>query len=275
MEFTFILYLFLAGAFGGFMAGLLGVGGGVVFVPLITHYIGTIAVPEASFSALVMANSFSVIFVIGIFGTLKQKKLGQFYPKIILATGIPAVIGSIGTSKLLVISGLYSKHVFSVFFIGLLCFVLFRFLVEAIKQKKNKSVETIYQPESLNVFLLPGFLSGIIAALSGLGGGIVMIPYFTQLLKMPIKSATAISLSVITLGALPLLVFYLFQDLQLPLGMPHTGHIIWPLVVPMILGSMLTVGFGVSLSKKISPWLVFILLSVFIIFTILKLLINL
>ena len=273
MTTEFLFYLFLAGAFGGFMAGLLGVGGGVVFVPLITFYVQLHFPQSEFFTGIVMANSFAVILVIGVVGTIRQIKLGIFYPKIILYTGVPMVVFSLLTSQFFVASGLYSKRMFSIVFISLLVFVLIRFVMEAFKQKKHGDASDIDMNISGKSCILPGFLSGVIAALSGLGGGIVMIPYFTQVLKMPIKNATAISLSVITLGAIPLVVYYLFKDANL-LGtaISHTGFIIWELAAPLMIGAAITVGFGVKVSRKTSPFLIFILLSLFVLFTIVKML---
>ena len=46
-----------------------------------------------------------------------------------------------------------------------------------------------------------GALSGVVAALCGVGGGIVMVPLFAMLLKMPQKVAVATSLAAMILTA--------------------------------------------------------------------------
>lgn len=45
--------------------------------------------------------------------------------------------------------------------------------------------------------LLVGILSGIVAALCGVGGGIIMVPFFTGLIGLNHKQAVATSLAVI------------------------------------------------------------------------------
>ncbi len=47
-----------------------------------------------------------------------------------------------------------------------------------------------------------GILSGVVAALCGVGGGVVMVPAFVTLLKLPQKTAVATSLAVIIPTAL-------------------------------------------------------------------------
>jgi uncharacterized membrane protein YfcA len=52
------------------------------------------------------------------------------------------------------------------------------------------------------IALLIGALSGVIAALCGVGGGVVMVPLFTGFLGLPQKQAVATSLAAIVLTAL-------------------------------------------------------------------------
>jgi uncharacterized membrane protein YfcA len=47
-----------------------------------------------------------------------------------------------------------------------------------------------------------GILAGVIAALCGVGGGVVMVPAFVSLLKLPHKTAVATSLAIIIPTAL-------------------------------------------------------------------------
>ncbi|MCB1227456.1 MAG: sulfite exporter TauE/SafE family protein [Verrucomicrobiales bacterium] len=47
-----------------------------------------------------------------------------------------------------------------------------------------------------------GVLAGVVAALCGVGGGVVMVPAFVSLMKMPQKIAVATSLAIIVPTAL-------------------------------------------------------------------------
>lgn len=47
-----------------------------------------------------------------------------------------------------------------------------------------------------------GIISGVVAALCGVGGGVVMVPAFVFLLKLPQKTAVATSLAIIIPTAL-------------------------------------------------------------------------
>jgi uncharacterized protein len=273
-----IVLTIFAGCLGGLMSGLLGVGGGVVFVPIIIYILGTLGNFTSEFSALVMANSFFVIFIIGMVGTLRQRKLGNFYPTELLVTSSTAMLFALLTSHFFVSRGYYSKQSFTIFFITLLLFILYRFLRQARKVRLRGEASIVRKhPRKYKHYFLPGFISGIIAALSGLGGGIVMIPYFTQIIKMEVKKATALSLSVITVSALPVVVFYLLstsKELNFLSQISHTGFIIWEIVIPLSIGAAIFAPVGVNLSSKIKPHVTYWLLSVFVLITILKLLFD-
>jgi uncharacterized membrane protein YfcA len=276
MEWSVLLLVWLCGCVGGLMAGMLGIGGGAVFVPIISHFV-TLWMPDApQYSAIVMANSFAVILIIGIIGTLKQRKTGYFFPSITIVTGSAAILSSLLVSALFVATPLYSKQQFTWIFVGMLTLVLIRFTLKAF-QRNDPAATTSHEGHQWNKnALLPyipaGLLSGVIAALSGLGGGIILIPYFTQRMGIPVKAATALSLSVITFSAIPLVLFYLMKDpLLLPEQHAHTGFILWELMLPLVAGASLTVRLGVNISGKLSERWIFILLSLFILMTVIKL----
>lgn len=54
----------------------------------------------------------------------------------------------------------------------------------------------------MTVAILIGALSGLIAALCGVGGGVIMVPLFVAFLGLPQKQAVATSLSAMVLTAL-------------------------------------------------------------------------
>jgi uncharacterized membrane protein YfcA len=180
------------------------------------------------------------------------------------------------TSYFFVSKGHYTKQTFTVFFVTLLIFILYRFLFQARKVRLNGEAAYIRKhPRKYKHYFLPGFISGIIAALSGLGGGIVMIPYFTQVIKMEVKKATALSLSVITVSALPVVVFYMLstsKELNQIAGIQHTGFIIWEIVIPLSIGASIFATVGVNLGAKVKPHVTYWFLSAFVLITIIKML---
>ena len=112
---------------------------------------------------------------------------------------------------------------------------------------------------------LTGFFTGIITSMSGLGGGVVMIPFFTNLLQMDIRKATSISAGVIILFALPVSISYLQASAPiLNSYIPwQTGYIIYPLILPLIVGVMLLAPYGVRVNQRTAPRTLGIIFGIF------------
>jgi uncharacterized membrane protein YfcA len=79
--------------------------------------------------------------------------------------------------------------------------------------------------------------AGVLAGLLGLGGGIVMMPAFTQVLKIPMKVAVASSLVAVAIFSVPALV-------------THTllGHVNWTYALLLTAGAVP----GAQLGSKIT-----------------------
>ena len=89
----FFALIVLLGFAGGFLAGMLGVGGGLVFVPVFqeivkNHEIAADRVPY------VLANSLLIVFVVGISGSIKHIKIKNTNLQAALTTGLAAVFSS-------------------------------------------------------------------------------------------------------------------------------------------------------------------------------------
>jgi uncharacterized membrane protein YfcA len=90
------------------------------------------------------------------------------------------------------------------------------------------------------ISLLVGALSGIVAALCGVGGGVVMVPAFVMLLKMSQKGAVATSLAAIVLTAI-------FTSLK-----NHSNGLIhWKVAVPAGIAGACIGWFAADLLKKL------------------------
>jgi uncharacterized membrane protein YfcA len=70
-----------------------------------------------------------------------------------------------------------------------------------------------------------GAASGFVAGLLGVGGGVVMVPVFTRLLRVPVKEAIASSLVAVAIFSIPALV-----------GHAVLGHVNWAYAVLLTVG---------------------------------------
>jgi uncharacterized membrane protein YfcA len=266
-----LLILLLVGCAGGLLSGLLGVGGGVVFIPILDYYLSRTGISGEESVKFILANSLFAIIFSGVVGSMKQYRLGNFYPRAIIYTALPGVVSSLATTWLISLSPWYSKEMFTILFVSLLVILMVRMFME-------KKSQTTVDPElvKLHRYSIVGFLTGIVTSLSGLGGGVIMVPVFSNLLKLDIKKATSISTGVIPIFALPITVFYMISQPVSDSGIPyHIGYIILPLIVPIITGVLIFAGPGVRLAQKLPSSTIKIIFAVFISIVLIKMITQL
>jgi uncharacterized membrane protein YfcA len=195
-----------------------------------------------------MANSvFSTMFA-GLFGAWKNYRIGHFYPQVLLAVGIPAVTAAVGVTMVLATTHFYSLDIFSLFFAIVLIPMVVRMFYARNHQKLSVTPNAL--PRWGLVFT--GLVSGAVTALSGLGGGVVMIPALNGLMKFPIRKTIAVSLGVIGMVSLGLTGYnLLIESYEVAQFQWAVGFIVFPMVIPVIIGVMLAVNWGVTLAQRI------------------------
>lgn len=244
---------FIVGCFGGFLAGLLGVGGGLIFIPFIEDFLQSHPINSTESVKYVLANSIAIVFASGISGIFRQRKQGNWDWKGSLNIGIPGAMASFGMSYLIQQGSWYSKSAFQTLFLGFLLISVYNMLFSKKGQVADQTNEIPFQPEWKKWLI--GLIAGATVSLSGLGGGVIMVPLFRMVLNMPMKKATALSLSIVPILAFASLVKYasaapnsfinkgtfnipwLNQNL---LFSNHLGYLLFPIIIPMMLGTIIT-----------------------------------
>ncbi|OFW59405.1 MAG: hypothetical protein A2W01_08775 [Candidatus Solincola sediminis] len=98
------------------------------------------------------------------------------------------------------------------------------------------------------LILAIGLTSGLFSGLLGIGGGIVMIPCFLYLLRMPLKKAFGTSLAVIAVIAIPGTIVHSFLH-----------HISWSLALYLVVASIPGAFIGAHITTKARERLLYIL----------------
>jgi len=171
VDFTLVLSLVLFGLAGGFLSGLVGVGGGIIFVPVFDFIFRSQGIEGEELVRLILANSFLAILFAGILSSYQQYKKGHFHAKLILLIVVPAMIVGGFCSRLIAAYDWYGNAEFKLLFIGLLAFTLWRSI-----RKKSKSNTDDAENIPKWKYSLIGLITGTVSAFSGLGGGVAMIP---------------------------------------------------------------------------------------------------
>lgn len=253
------------------MAGMLGIGGGIVFIPIIQEIIKKTALDHDK-AFYVLANSLAIIFVVGLSGSYKQYKLKHTDFKASFVTGISAILSSLSMSAILTYLELRNEKVFRYIFAVILLLTGLRMWLSR-KQVEAETDTKDLQLPPWKAFIPAGLLAGIITALTGLGGGVIMVPYFNRILKLPLKFATGLSLSVIPLIAAPLLIFYSIHNPGKEVFPGHQmGYIMYTAILPIVAAAGIASPFGVRVANKIKPETLLIIFLSFIAINLVKIL---
>ena len=255
-----ICLLFITGLLAGFYSGLVGTGGNIILIPVLDYVLSHTGLREDALVKSSIAHSLLITFFSGISVSWKQYRIHNFYPREILLTAVLGIFGSLLVTYLIRSGHWYDKRRFDMVFLGMLLLLSFKLFAD-----RRSGVQDANGKGNPVAFLVTGAVTGMITALSGLGGGLIMIPVFTDILKMPIKKASSISIGVIALFALPISINYLVTSPPAAEHLPlQTGYISWAIVLPVLAGIFLLAPAGVKTAQKMQPGRIRLILAIVI-----------
>ncbi len=183
------LILAAGGLLSGMIAGLLGIGGGIITIPLL------VALGYTPLEAV--ATSSLAIVITSISGSVQNWRMGYFDFKRVIYLGIPAFLT---TGIGVYFAGKIAPYII-LFAFGIILLVNI-YLIELRQQLATREGDNPAQFHPLISTIGTGGAAGILASLFGLGGGTVMVPLQMLLLGENIKVAIRTSLGVIVITAI-------------------------------------------------------------------------
>lgn len=249
MEIADLLILAAFGSLSGFISGFLGVGGGIIFIPVLDFFLSKAGMHDAYLVKGILANSLFVIIFSGSVSSYNQYKHGNFFPRQILHTAVPGMFTAFFMTWLIKQGDWYSKATFNyVFALMLLVIVIRMFATKPAKEGEGEAANWKYQ--------LTGLFAGLITAFSGLGGGVVMTPVFTDIMKQSIKKASSISNGVIPFFAILIGIYNLSDPAPYAISNLQVGYVVFPVILPLVAGTFLFAPLGVRTAQKSSQTLI-------------------
>lgn len=228
--------LFVISVFGGFMSGLLGLGGAVIMIPLFLTIPVLVGVGELSVKTVSGLSMIQVLFA-SISGLIIHKKNHFIHTQTLLSIGIPMGLFSLAGSYL---SKNLSDKTILIIYAVIMLIALILFLLDRQPQSTNPQMDMVSTKPILAIILgtLIGFMSGVI----GVGGGFILLPVMITLLKIPLKISIGTSLGIVFIGAI-------FGAL----GKILSFQVDYLFILPIILGSLLSAQIGARISKITPP----------------------
>jgi uncharacterized protein len=262
-----IVFLLLLGCFGGFLFGMVGIGGNVLYIPVFSILLTQMGFHDEELSRAIIANALFILVFTGSAVSWKQFKVGNFFLREILLTASTGASTAFIICLLIKSGNWYDKKTFDLVFTGLLIITLLRLFLSPNKEKEIVLKDTlspniaeggpsVFSPifDKKYPFFIVGTITGALTAFSGLGGSIVMIPLFTEFVGLSMKKAHSISVGVVPLMALTISTFYFFgKPNVVSLSASQFGYLNLGMVAPVIIGSMITAPFGVQAAHQVKP----------------------
>jgi uncharacterized protein len=221
-----LLILIGYGLFSGLLAGILGIGGGTVLVPIIKS-LGYTPVQAVATSSL-------AIIMTSVSGSFQNWRTGNLKFKKVIFLGLPSLL----TAQIGVwIADAIAPHILLISFA---CFLIINIFLTSLRKRivarGDEQQQLINSP--LLARLLTGGVAGLLAGLFGIGGGVILVPLQILLLGEKIKSAVQTSLGVIVITSIAACAGHAFR-----------GNIIWLTGIILGMGGLI----GAQISTRFLP----------------------
>lgn len=232
----------LTGAFVGFAAGLLGIGGGLIIVPVLTsalaYFTGSDHVVH-----MAIATSLATILITSLSSVRAHHQHGavRWDAVKLLAVGVlaGAFIGGW-------VSQYFTGRQLAILFGILEIFIAINMLL-AIKPNPSRSLPGFW-PNSL-----VGILIGKFSSIVGIGGGTLTTPYLVWnnvSMHQAIATSTAVSIPVAIAGTIGYILAGLDAE-NLPAY--SSGYVYWPAFFGIIASSIFFAPLGAKLAHRLNP----------------------
>jgi|TARA_E500000081_G_scaffold27840_1_gene31675 uncharacterized membrane protein YfcA len=194
-----LLVLSIAASVAGFMAGLLGVGGGIIIVPALYYAFTVLDFDIATRMHLSVGTSLAIIIPTSIISTKTHMEYDAVDFKLIKSFGIFILFGVIGGTFLAV----NLKTPAFVLFFSIMAFIVGLFFI-FFREQLLKNPKMI----SDSAKNISGVIIGFISVLLGIGGGSLMVPFmrtFGYDIRRSIGTAAGVGFLIAVFGTITMI----------------------------------------------------------------------
>ena len=253
MDIAFFSSLFVLGLFGGFLSGLLGIGGGIIMVPLLLY-----APPLLGVGALGMKTVAGITSVQSFFGAVSgafgHKRYNRINTSLALYMGGSMAAASLAGSFL---SVYISANLMLTVFAGMAIVAAAMMFVP--KPESDSEIDVSELKFNKPLAILTGMSIGVLSGIIGQGGAFLFIPVMMFVLKIPTRIAIGTALVIGIASSLAVLI-----------GRMGTNQIPYLMSVVLVAGVLLGAQLGSEVSQKTPKKVLQRLLAVLITATALK-----
>ncbi len=241
MMLTVLISCIALGSIVGFLAGLLGIGGGLIIVPVLVHLLPMVGVSSEVVMPMALGTSLGAIVITSASAALAHHRKNNIpwslAKPLMILVAVGALVGAF------IADSLSSEALTSFFSIVVVLLAIYMLL--SINASKERSLPATYILQSIS------FFTGIIASLMGIAGGAILVPmlsYFGVSVRHSIGIATACGVMVALFGSLGYIITG-FNLTHLPEW--SFGYIYLPALLGIVLSSSVFAPIGVKYASKL------------------------
>ena len=240
---SFILLCLLVGCLAGFLAGLFGIGGGLLIVPVLVYLLPMVGVPEPLLMSTALGTSFATIVITGFSSAQRHHKLGNVVWSAVKVLA-PSIMLSVFICGFFI--GKLDRDISSKLFACLVVYLAVK-MVLSIKPKTNKTVKPLTTQSSI----IGGILIGMASSAAGIGGGGFIVPFLNSR-GIDIKKAIGSSAFCgMLLGTSGMFSFMLSGWGNATMPEYSLGYIYFPAVLCITATSFFTSKLGATATSKL------------------------
>ena len=264
-----LLALWIAGAgiLVGILAGLFGIGGGAIIVPVLYEVFRALDVPEDVRMQMCIGTSLAIIVPTTVRSYIAHKKKGAVIPHVVRIWALPAVVGvAIGS-----VTATYAPApVFKIAFVIFASFIAVRMLFGA--DRWNLGSELPGRP----MLTFYGFITGLFSSLVGVSGGAVsnaVLTLYGQTMQRAVATSAGVGVPITIAGTIGYMLAGWPHMAQLPpLSIGFVSLVGFALMAPV---SSYTASYGVRLAHWLPRRKLEIAFGIFLVFVSLRFIVSL
>jgi len=231
------------GVLAGFLAGLFGIGGGAIIVPVLYEVFRVLEVPEAVRMQLCVGTSMAIIVPTNVRSYIVHRRYGAVLMDVVRAWAIPSVVG-VGVGAL--IAGIAPGAVLKVAFVAITGTIGLKLLIgrddwRIANELPGRVAMTIY-----------GFILGLAASLIGVSGGSIsamILTLYGRPIHNVVGTSAALGVPITIAGVVGYILAGLPQQAMMPpLSIGFVSFIGFVLMAPV---SSYTAPFGARLAHAL------------------------
>lgn len=236
-----VWFMYIAlGAFAGVLAGLLGVGGGLIIVPMLIFIFTAQGLPEGQILHLALGTSLASIMFTSISSLRAHHLRGAVDWLVVRRISFGIVVGTFGGSW---VAAQLSSRVLKISFVIFIFYVALQMLLN-IKPKPHRQL-----PGGTAMFGVGGLI-GAVSSLVGIGGGSMSVPFLlwcNVAMHRAIGTSAAIGFPIALAGAAG----YVVNGLSATLPPYSLGFVYLPALLGVAAASIVTAPLGARLAHSL------------------------